>query len=117
MVLTLPVNGDRPEPPPDAVPVPGQLVTARGRRWVVSDVQASSITAESVLAGAQEAQHLVTLASVEDDSFDETLRVVWQVEVGARTHESSAPPSLEPDQRLDDPETLDASLTLSAGGR
>src|SRR5439155_975653 len=50
------------------------------------------------------------LASVEDDSFDETLRVVWQVEVGARTHESSAPPSLEPDQRLDDPETLDAFL-------
>jgi superfamily II DNA or RNA helicase len=110
MVLALPVDGDRPELPPDAVPVAGQLVTVRGRRWVVSDVRASSITAESVLAGAHEAQHLVTLTSVEDDSFDETLRVVWQVEVGARTHESSALPTLEPGQRLDDPETLDAFL-------
>jgi hypothetical protein len=97
-------------PAAGVAPVPGQLVTVRGRRWVVSESDASSITASSALSGAQPAEHLVTLMSVEDDSFDESVRVVWEVEVGARTHESSALPELAPDQPLNDPQTLDAFL-------
>ncbi len=109
MVAMLPLD-DAPTAESAAVPVPGQLVTVRGRRWVVSDSDTSSIAAASALAGPQVPQHLVTLTSVEDDSFDETLRVVWEVEVGAQVHESSALPELTGDQPMDDPQTLDAFL-------
>jgi superfamily II DNA or RNA helicase len=93
-----------------SAPAPGQLVTVRGRRWVVADAVSSTITADRAIAGPAAPETLVTLSSIEDDSFDETLRVIWEVETGARAHESSALPTLADGRDLDDPQALDAFL-------
>ncbi len=93
-----------------SAPVPGQLVTVRGRRWVVADAVPSTITADRAATGPKPAENLITLSSIEDDSFDETLRVIWEVESGARAHESSELPTLPEGRGLDDPQTLDAFL-------
>jgi superfamily II DNA or RNA helicase len=93
-----------------SAPAPGQLVTVRGRRWVVADVAPSTITADRAATGPSLPENLITLSSIEDDSFDETLNVVWEVESGARAHESSELPTLSDGRGLDDPQTLDAFL-------
>ncbi|HET8658184.1 MAG TPA: DISARM system SNF2-like helicase DrmD [Micromonosporaceae bacterium] len=109
-MMTLTEDFPRPAPERPAAPVPGQLVTVRGRRWVVADAVPSTIAADRATAGPQHTEHLLTLTSVEDDSYDDTLRVVWEVEAGARVHESAALPSLDGGRGLDDPQTLDAFL-------
>ncbi|SCE95068.1 DISARM system SNF2-like helicase DrmD [Micromonospora tulbaghiae] len=95
---------------PVSAPEPGQLVSVRGRRWVVADKLPSSITSDRAQGGATAPENLLTLTSIEDDSFDETISVVWEVEAGARAHESSELPRLAEGQSLDAPETLDAFL-------
>ncbi|MFD7715963.1 SNF2-related protein [Streptomyces sp. NPDC059814] len=92
-----------------AVPTVGQLVTVRNRTWVATAVERSSIAAEEpgrpLLA---EAQHLVSLVSVDGDSGDEELRVLWELEPGATAREQHALPS--PASGFDDPAKLDAFL-------
>jgi hypothetical protein len=59
------------------VPAEGQLVTVRNRHWVATAVERSTVAAEQ--AGSPllaEAQHLVSLVSVDSDTGDEELRVV-----------------------------------------
>src|SRR5262249_21633300 len=86
-----------------AIPEQGQLVDVRQRRFVVTEVEASTIPS-SPLKPAQPPQHLVTLASVEDDALGEELQVVWELEPGARVHEKLAlpePTDFDPPARLD----------------
>src|SRR5207247_5279934 len=54
-----------------------------------------------------DAQHLVTLSSVEDDGLGEELQVIWELEPGANAIERSPLP--EP-TGFDSPERLDAFL-------
>jgi len=61
---------------------PGQLVRVRGRHWVVADVSASALPASRAAGGDPE--RLVTLNSVEDDRYDETIPVPWGLERGAQ---------------------------------
>src|SRR5262245_17491941 len=85
------------------LPEQGQLVDVRQRRYVVTEVEASTLPA-SPLRPPQPAQHLVTLASVEDDALGEELQVVWELEPGARVHEKLAlpePTGFDPPARLD----------------
>ena len=56
-------------------PEQGQLVDVRQRRYVVTEVEASTLPA-SPLKPAQAVQHLVTLASVEDDALGEGVVVL-----------------------------------------
>ena len=90
-------------------PEPGQLAVVRGRRWVVSDVMASALPQERAgdLQGAP--QHLVSLASVEDDATGEELEVIWELEPGALAIERPELPSVDAG-RIDDPRELDAFL-------
>ncbi|QFY07942.1 hypothetical protein GBF35_15750 [Nonomuraea phyllanthi] len=92
-----------------AVPAVGQLVTVRNRNWVATAVDRSSIAAEEpgspLLA---EAQHLVSLVSVDGDAGDEELRVLWELEPGATAREQHALPS--PLRGFDEPAKLDAFL-------
>jgi SNF2 family DNA or RNA helicase len=77
-------------------PLEGQLVEVRGRRFVVAAAERSELDGT--------AQHLLTLSSVEDDATGEELRVVWEIEPGARTIEHLAlpePTSFDPPGRLD----------------
>jgi superfamily II DNA or RNA helicase len=89
------------------VPQQGQLVQVRERRWVVAEVEADELPVD-VLHPATPRQHLLTLRCIDDDAEpDETLRVVWEIEPGARAFERSALPS---PLTLDDPRRFDAFL-------
>jgi hypothetical protein len=61
----------------------GQLAVVRQRRYVVTDVWASTTTGGPL----ERAQHLVSLTSIEDDALGEELQVVWDIEPGAHAFE------------------------------
>ena len=92
---------------PSMVPVPGQLVQARNRRFVVTTVETSTAL------GAGALQHLVTLSSVEDDALGEELRVVWELEPGKSVLERASMPELT---GFDEPARLDAFLNAVRWG-
>lgn len=91
-----------------AVPVLGQLVDVRSRRFVVVNVLESDIPGDP-LASSNEAcrEHLVSLSSVEDDGMGEELQVIWEIEPGAQVYEKAALPDV---QGFDPPRRLDAFL-------
>jgi superfamily II DNA or RNA helicase len=94
-----------------AAPVPeiGQLVQVRDRHWVVANVERSTQAPDVLAARPEIPQHLLTLASVEDDAQGEELQVVWELELGTRVLEGAVLPT--PDAaRFDDPARLDAFL-------
>lgn len=93
----------------NAVPVQGQLVRVRSRRFVVADVQASTLPPDG--AHHRDRQHFVTLRSVEDDGVGEELQVVWEIEPGARVfdHTKLPGPPAAP-KSPDEPEVFDAFL-------
>jgi superfamily II DNA/RNA helicase len=88
------------------IPEIGQLVRVRERRYVVTDVRASRL-ARDARRPLDDAQHVVELASVEDDGYGEELKVVWEIEPGARPDDDRSLP--EPDG-FDPPERFDAFL-------
>ncbi|MFL9458487.1 MULTISPECIES: DISARM system SNF2-like helicase DrmD [Nostocales] len=90
-----------------AIPEQGQIVSVRSRRFVVTNVQKSSLSLNPILDGVKEPHHLVSLASLEDDALGETLQVIWDLEPGATVYEKVELPS--PDG-FDEPEVLDAFL-------
>jgi superfamily II DNA or RNA helicase len=69
----------------------GALVAARGQRWVISDVEASDANK------AGDRTHLVSLQSVEDGRYGETLDVIWEVEPGRRVLPTGALPEVAKD--------------------
>lgn len=79
----------------------GQIVVARGRRFVATGISPSQNPDIS------ERQNLVTLSSVEDDSLGEELQIIWELELGAESIEAEALP--EPTS-FDDPKALQAFL-------
>lgn len=74
-----------------APPEASQLVEVRRRQWVVTNVEASVFTGTAV----SPPQHLVTLASLDEDAVDETLSVVWELEPGARILETAGLPNID----------------------
>ncbi len=85
-------------------PEQGQLVNVRQRRFVVSEVVKSALPAQVTRSQSNGAQHLVTLASVEDDALGEELQVIWELEPGASIIERVAlpnPTGFDPPDRLD----------------
>jgi superfamily II DNA or RNA helicase len=104
------------------VPIPesGQLVTVRGRRWIVGEVSASSMAPDPLrqVAGGTPSvtggrHHLVTLSSVEDDGLGEEQSVIWEIEPGVRVHEKSGLPD---PKGFDEPARLDAFLNAVRWG-
>jgi len=90
------------------IPEPGQIVEVRQRRLVVSDIQQTALPHDVLRGRYEDTQHLVTLASVEDDAQGEELQVIWEIEVGTHVYAKVALPS--PAQGFDDPRRLDAFL-------
>jgi len=89
-----------------APPEPGQLVRVRGATWVVADMSASALGRRY---GDGEPDRLVTLSSVEDDRYDESIQVLWSLEPGAVVREQATMPAFDP-EHLDNPERLVAFL-------
>ena len=90
-----------PESSYNAPPQPGQLVEVRRRQWIVSDVDASAV------APGLPSNHLVRMASIDEDSLGEELEVLWELEPGAHIIERAGLPRMD---GLDGAETLDAFL-------
>ncbi len=74
------------------IPEVGQLVQVRRRRYIVSDVVASALPVDPLMPATNHRQHLVILASVEDDALGEELQVIWELEPGAQVYDYSALP-------------------------
>lgn len=103
------------------IPSPGQLVTVRQRRFVVTDIHRSALPAHIGSSGnVVRPQHLVRLASIDDEGRGDELSVIWEIEPGTRVHERTAlpDPSLyartreagEEPRGFDDARRLDAFL-------
>lgn len=82
-------------------PEPGQLVEVRRRQWIVSDVDASSVSPELPK------RNLVKLASIDEDALGEEIEVLWELEPGAHVIERAGLPSVD---GLDEPSKLEAFL-------
>ena len=81
------------------MPVEGQLVEVRRRRYVVNQILPNDFP-----PAAPERQHVLLLSSVEDDAPGEELQVLWEIEPGARTIERTPlpePTGFDTPQRLD----------------
>jgi SNF2 family DNA or RNA helicase len=89
------------------VPEQGQLVEVRRRQYVVSEVVGSALPPSPLALSSQAPQHLITLTSIEDDALGEELRVIWELESGARIRERSMLPQ---PTGFDSPQRLDAFL-------
>src|SRR5712692_9682691 len=93
------------------MPEPGQLVDVRQRRYVVVDVSQGTLSSD--LLKPVQSQHLVSLASVEDDDLGEELQVIWEVEPGVQVIEKNALPV---PAGFDAPERLDTFLNAVRWG-
>lgn len=91
-------------PLPKSIPEVGQLVIARKRPFVVTEITAP---AAGIIKDALARHHLVKLSSVEDDGLGEQLQVIWELEPGTAVHEK---PSLPSPDAFDRPKHLQAFL-------
>ena len=74
------------------------MVEVRRRRWVVTQVEAGSLTGK-----LNETQHLVSLESLEEDALGEELQVIWELEAGALVIQKAGLPNItgfDPNYRL-----------------
>ncbi|WP_210586810.1 DISARM system SNF2-like helicase DrmD [Streptomyces sp. GESEQ-35] len=92
---------------PTAVPEISDLVEVRGQRWVVADVDLGESAKPD--GGASRGTTLVTLNSVEDGRYNDTLSVIWEVEPGRRRLPAGSLPDVTAGG-FDPPERLAAFL-------
>jgi hypothetical protein len=83
----------------------GHSVSVRSRQWIVNDVRPSTLPPPALKAAFSGPQHLLTLASIEDDGLGEELQIFWEIEPGTNVIEKVALP--EP-TGFDPPDKLDA---------
>src|SRR3954452_9697897 len=82
-----------------SAPEPGQLVEARRRQWIVSEVDGASA------ASGLPKRYLVRLVSIDEDALGEEIEVLWELEPGAHVIERAGLPRMT---GLDDPSTIQA---------
>jgi hypothetical protein len=82
-----------------SLPRDGSLVEVRGQRWVVSEPPSPGYDSSTLL----------TLQSVEDGRYGESLQVIGEVEPGRRLLPAGSLPEVTPDG-FDPPERLAAFL-------
>lgn len=95
------------------LPEPGQTVVVRGRPFVVSEIQTSTLPPPITSQKTFEHQHLLHLSSIEDEGLGEELSVVWELEPGVACLEKASLPTL---QEFDIPRVFDAFLDAVAWG-
>ena len=98
---------------PVSIPEHGQIVIARQRPFVVSDIKASTLPLPATGQQPAARQHLVTLSSVEDEGLGEELSIVWELEPGVACLEKAQLPALKD---FDPPRVFDAFLDAVAWG-
>jgi hypothetical protein len=98
---------------PASLPEPGQIVIARQRPFVVSDIQTSTLPLPATVQQPITRQHLLRLSSVEDEGLGEELSIVWELEPGVACLEKAQLPPLK---AFDPPLIFDAFLDAVAWG-
>ena len=88
-----------------SIPEIGQLVHARNRAFVVTEIQQQGLPGE-VMQPMQPPMHLLKLSSVEDDAFGEEMELFWELEPGATVQQRAA--------TLPEPTGFDPPLVLTA---
>jgi len=89
-----------------ALPEPGQVVEVRGSTWAVANVQAQGLPRSPADDAAAHLSHVVDLQSLDEDRLDETLSVVWELEVGHTVTPAQGLPDTINAESFDDPVTL-----------
>ena len=64
------------------LPEPGQAVEVRGSTWAVANIQAQGLPRSPADEATAQLSHVVDLQSLNEDRLNETLSVVWELEVG-----------------------------------
>ncbi len=96
------------------IPEQGQIVTVRQRRYVVVDVQESTLSVQLLsVQSNKEGHHLLTLNCIEDDALGETIQVFWELEPGTSIEEKVGLPQ---PNGFDAPERLDAFMNAVRWG-
>ena len=90
-------------------PEEGRLVRCRGRMWVVTRTDRSNLPTDEFGVDRLGTQHVITLASVEDDARGETIAVLWEAEPGTQVYDRGDLPVVIADG-FDSPERFDAYL-------
>ncbi|MUL42053.1 helicase [Streptomonospora sp. PA3] len=93
--------------PTQPLPEPDSLVAVRGQKWVVSSVEPGPDADADANPDAR--RTVVTLQSVEDGRYGDTLDVIWEIEPGRQILPSGSLPDVSPDH-YDPPERLAAFL-------
>ena len=89
-----------------SLPEPGQVVEVRGSNWAVANVRAQGLPRSPADESGASLSHVVELQSLDEDRLNETLSVVWELEVGHTvTPAQGLPESIHPES-FDDPATL-----------
>src|SRR5438445_8219459 len=91
------------------IPEQGMLVRARGRMWVVTQVDDPSLRRDELGTDRFAGQHVIGLSSVEDDARGESVRLVWEAEPGTELFDSGDLPVVSADG-LDSLTMFDAYL-------
>ncbi len=97
------IRSSKPSSHSYVVPEQGQLVEVRRRQWVVADVARSSLQSNT----HKQFEHLLRLASIDEDALGEELHVIWELEPGARVLEKAGLPTLS---GIDESRRMDAFL-------
>ena len=89
----------------------------RGSTWAVANVQAQGLPRSPADEATAQLSHVVDLHSLDEDRLDETLSVVWQLEVGHTVTPAQGLPDRINLESFDDPATLAGSSTRCGGER
>ena len=95
------------------LPEPGQVVIVRQRPFVVNAIETSKLPLPSTVQDQSARQHLLRLASMEDEGLGEELAVVWELEPGVACLEKAQLPAL---RAFDQPRVFDAFLDAVTWG-
>jgi superfamily II DNA or RNA helicase len=88
------------------LPEPGQVVEVRGSTWAVASVRAQGLPRSPADEATAQLSHVVDLQSLDEGRLDETLSVVWQLEVGHTVTPPQGLPERINLESFDDPTML-----------
>lgn len=88
------------------LPEPGQVVEVRGSTWAVASVQAQGLPRSPADEATAQLSHVVDLQSLDEDRLNETLSVVWELEVGHTVTPAQGLPDSINFESFDEPPTL-----------
>lgn len=88
------------------MPEPGQVVEVRGSTWAVANVRAQGLPRSPADEATAQLSHVVDLQSLDEGRLDETLSVVWQLEVGHTVTPAQGLPDRINLESFDDPTKL-----------